>query len=429
MQGLGGRLLESAWRGFERSRALFHSFASRRHPTVLFMRVSSHARIGEALRRSRLHAVNLAPTRAGWMKAKLRISALQEMWEDLKENPTFRQTLTYKEVPLSEALAHRFREFFKRGAPALIEYIEGAESLIRQLKPQMLVVPEDLSPVSRATCRVFRRHGLPVLVVLQGAVSVDVGGFHVMPREAQRIAVWGDLIRDWHLKRGKPADSQVVTGNPGFDPIAGGHNPGESEVRRCLRLRPDSGSILLATEWFTGVSSGATVEGEERFIRHTLRALVQFPRFEVVVKLHPNYQAAYERLVRAIADEEGIEVVIAKERLWDLLAICDLAIVSNSTVGIEAMILGRPVVMVHAYEGVEEIPYVTARAALGASRPEEIASALARALNQERVREEMAEARRTFVPKYAYLQDGRASERVARVIEGMVRDASPRGHR
>ncbi len=426
LQELGGRLLESAWRGFERSRALFHSFASRRHPTVLFMRVSSHARIAEALRRSRLHAVNLAPTRAGWMKAKLRISALQKMWEDLKEDPAFRQTLTYKEVPLSEVLAHRFREFFKRGAPALIEYIEGAEFLIRQLKPQMLVVPEDLSPVSRATCRVFRRHGVPVLVVLQGAVSVDVGGFHVMPREAQRIAVWGDLIRDWHIKRGKPAVSQVVTGNPGFDLIAAGHHPNEREVRRRLRLREADRIILVATEWFTGISSGATIEDEERFIRLILRALARFPRFEVVVKLHPNYQAAYERLVRTVAEEEGVDVVIAKEDLWDLLAMSEVVIVSNSTVGIEAMILGRPVVVVHTYEGVEEIPYVAAGAALGAGRLEEIVSAVAASLSPEGG-ERTTEARESFVYDYAHLQDGRASERMARVVERMIQDASPPG--
>lgn len=423
LQGLGGRLLESARRGFERSRALFHAFASRRRPSVLFMDVSSHARIGEAIRGRGLQAVNLTPTRAGWMKAKLRTSALQEIWEDLREDPDFRQALTYKEVPLSEVLAHRFREFFHRQAPALIEYIEGAESLIRQLKPQMLVVPEDLSPIRRATCRVFRQHGLPVLVVLEGAVSVDVGGFHVMPREAQRIAVWGDLIRDWHIKRGKPAGSQVVTGNPGFDLIASGHHPDEREVRRRLRLREAGGIILVATEWFTGVSSGATIEDEERFFRHTLRALVQFPGFEVVVKLHPNYQATYERIVRTIAVEEGVDVVIAKEHLWDLLAVSDVVIVSNSTVGIEAMILGKPVVLVHTYEGVEEIPYVSSGAALGARRVEEIVSAVAASLSPEG-EGRTAEAR-SFVHDFASLQDGRAFERVARVVGGMIQDDTP----
>ena len=95
------------------------------------------------------------------------------------------------------------------------------------------------------------------------------------------------------------------------------------------------------------------------------------------MKLHPGYRPEYEGLVRAIAEGEGIAVTLAKRDLWDLLAISDVVIISNSTFGLEAMILGRPVVVVHAFEGMEEVPYVASGTALGApSQPEEIATAV-----------------------------------------------------
>jgi lipid A disaccharide synthetase len=189
-----------------------------------------------------------------------------------------------------------------------------------------------------------------------------------------------------------------------------------------LGLDAQAGIILVATEWFSGVSSMVTTEEEEKFIRHTLRALRQFPSHQVVVKLHPSFQAAYERIVRAVAKEEGIEVTIAKEGLWDLLALCEVVVISGSTVGLEAMILGRPVVVVHAFEGVEEIPYVASGAALGAaSHPEEIATAVEKALHDGGTREAMARAQETFVPAYAHRQDGLASERVAQLIQEIVR--------
>ncbi len=421
-RAIGRRARNIAFRGFASARALFLSLATRSGASVLLIRLSYHARIAEALGHHGLRGLNSSPIRAGWIKARLRAAPVQRLWQALKEDPAFQQRLLYDGVPLSDILDQRFREFFHQGAPDLIEYIEGAEWLIRRLRPRMLVVPEDLTPVLRAVCRTFRRRGLPVLVIQHGAVGVDMGGFHVMPLEAERQAVWGEMVRKWHIRRGKPEDSQVITGNPGFDPIASDYDPGEVEIRRRLGLSPSEGIILLATEWFSGISSEATVEGEERFIRYTLRALRELPRHQVVVKLHPNYQTAYERLVLAIAEEEGIRVTIAKDHLWDLLKISDLVIVSNSTVGLEAMMLGRPIVFVHTYEGIEEIPYVASKAARGASRPEEIASAAARALNEDQ-RGEAERRRNAFVQGYAFIQDGRASDRVAQLIWKMCAEA------
>ena len=417
--------LEFARRGFEISTAFVSSLVTGGNDAVVFVGVPFYQRIAAAMDADGPRGLNLRPTRARWTKARLRALPIQKMWRELKEDTAFREALTYAGISLSEVLDGRFSRFFQQRALELIEYIEGTDWILRRMRPTMLVVLEDVSPVSRAICQKFKQHGLPILVLQHGAVSVDIGGFCVMPVEADRNAVWGRMVRDWHIKRGKPESSYVVTGNPGFDPIARGYDPPDASTRRRLGLSLDGGIILVATEWFTGTSSAATIEGEERFIRYTLRALQHFPHHQVVVKLHPSHQVVYESLVRTIAEEEGVEVTIAKDDLWDLLAICDLVVVSNSTVGIEAMILGKPVIMVHAYEGIEEIPYVASGAALGASKSEEIVSAVARAMDEVLVRDQMAAASRIFVHEYADVQDGRATERVASLIGRLVQSASP----
>ncbi len=407
--------------GLVNSRTSFHSLRSDR--TVLFMRVSSHARIAAALHRLGLSSLSVPPTQRSLGKARRLARDFEPLWRDLQEDTAFRDALTYRDIPLSEVLEVRFRRFFREGLPALIADIEGAHWLVRRLKPRVMVVAVDVSPAARALSRTLVRHGVPVLVLQHGAVSMDMGGFHVMPLEGGRQAVWGNLPREWHLHRGKTPESQVVTGNPGFDAIAAGWDAPSEEVRRRLGIDPQKGLILLATEWLSGTSSLATVEDEEKFIRHTLRALKRFPDHKVVVKLHPGYQPAYERLVRAIAAREGVAVTLAKTGLWDLLASSDVVIISSSTVGLEAMILGRPVVVVHTYQGAEEVPYVASGAALGASQPEEIAEAVERALHDAGAGEAMARARETFVPAYASKQDGLASERVAQLIRRMIQES------
>ncbi len=415
------RTRDTILNGIVNSRTFFHSLRSDR--TVLFMRVSSHARIAAALGKLGLSGLSVPPTQRSRGKARRLVRAFEPLWRDLQEDTAFRDALTYQDIPLSEVLEIRFRRFFREGLPALIASIEGAHWLARRLKPRMMVVAEDVSPAARALSRTLVRHGVPVLVLQHGTVSVDMGGFHVMPLEGGRQAVWGDLPREWHLQRGKAPDSQVVTGNPGFDTIASGWDAHPEEVRRRLGIDPQKHLILLATEWLSGTSSVVTVEDEEKFIRRTLRALKRFPDHQVVVKLHPGYQPAYEGLVRAIAEREGIAVTLAKRDLWDLLAIADVVIISNSTVGLEAMILGRLVVVVHAFEGMEEVPYVASGAALGAaSQPEAIATAVEKALRDEEAREAMAQARDAFVLGYASEQDGLASTRVAQLIQEMVRE-------
>jgi hypothetical protein len=415
------RTRDTILNGLVNSRTFFHSLRADR--TVLFMRVSSHARIAAALHRLGLSSLSVPPTRRSLRKARSLARAFEPLWRDLQEDTAFRDALTYRDIPLSEVLEVRFRRFFREGLPALIASIEGADWLVRRLKPRMMVVAVDVSPAARALSRTLVRHGVPVLVVQHGAVSVDMGGFHVMPLDGDRQAVWGNLPREWHLQRGKAPESQVVTGNPGFDAMAAGRYAPSEEVRRRLGIDPEEHLILLATEWLSGTSSVVTVEDEEKFIRHTLRALKRFPDHQVVVKLHPGYQPEYEGLVRAIAEREGIAVTLANGDLWDLLAVSDVVIISNSTVGLEAMILGRPVVVVHAFEGMEEVPYVASGAALGAaSQPEEIATAVEKALRDEGAREAMAQARDIFVLGYASEQDGLASKRVAQLIQEMVRE-------
>ncbi len=201
-----------------------------------------------------------------------------------------------------------------------------------------------------------------------------------------------------------------------------------------LEVDPNKGIITLATDWFAGVSAAATIEYEEVFIRNTLRALRKFPSHQVIVKLHPTHHIEYRRLVSTIADQEGTEVTITKDHLWDILAISDVVIVADSTVGLEAMILGKPVVSVQRYPHLERVPYVAsgAGAALDASSVEDIEESVTKALGDEQIRRGLEAAQRDFVYQYAYSQDGEASARVAGLIRQMTQRAysdSPAGHR
>jgi CDP-glycerol glycerophosphotransferase (TagB/SpsB family) len=89
-----------------------------------------------------------------------------------------------------------------------------------------------------------------------------------------------------------------------------------------------------------------------------------------------------------------------------------------STVGLEAMLLDKPVITFDPIGTMN--PYAETDAVIGVRKENDLVAAIKGALYDPEVRRKLSEARRKFVYEYAYLQDGKASQRVANLIEKMI---------
>ena len=344
---------------------------------------------------------------------------LTSIWEDFTKSPSFVTSLKYKDVPLYRVLERRFINYFSFRLPLLAKLCENMQKNIKTLNPDILVLMEDVTPPIRLLSKICKGQGIPVLVLQHGAVAGDIGGFHVMPLEADKQAVWGEIPQEWHVKRGKDIESQVITGNYRFDPIARGYAVNREEVYRQLGIDSNKGVIVFGTDWYTGFSVSYTWEMNEDFIRQALEALVPYRDMQIVVKLHPTRHQEYSKIVAEIANEVGLEVILTKDYLWELLSICDLLICGNSTIGMEAMFFAKPVILVNLYN-IPEIPYEAYQAALGVRNPGDFRSAIDLALHDPKVRAELELNQKRFLEGYTYKRDGQASNRVACLIMEMV---------
>jgi hypothetical protein len=344
---------------------------------------------------------------------------LAAAWEDYTKSPRFVMALKYKAVPLYQVLEYRFVDYFSFRLPSLAKLCENMQKNIKALNPDIMVLMEDVSPPNRLLGKICQGQGIPVLVIQHGAVSGDMGGFHVMPLEANKQAVWGEISQEWHVVRGKDIESQVITGNYRFDPIAKEYAVNEDDVRRQLRINNHKGVIVLATAWYAGTSVLYTWEMNEQLIRKALHALKPYNDKQIVVKLHPNHYERYKRIVLDIANEVGIDAILTKDYLWELLNICDLLICGNSTVGIEAMFFAKPVIMINL-DNALEIPFASYDAAICVHTQEEIESAIDIALHDSTTIKKLALNQERFLRDYTYKRDGQASRRVARLIMDMA---------
>ena len=303
--------------------------------------------------------------------------------------------------------------------PAIFYRINWTELFVRIYRPSSLVVAEDISPLNRSMCQVFKNHGVPIVVVQHGILTGDMGGMYIMPVVGNFQAVWGEFYRQWHIKRGKSPDSQIVTGFPRHDSLFHLHPLKRSELCTRFGLNPKGNMILVATEWFQGSSSRYTIEREEEYIRLVLRSLRVYKNIQIVVKLHPSFQSENQKIVSEIAEQERAEIIIAKDSLWDLIRLSKFVIVSVSSVCVEALILGKPVISVNVSNEKDISGLVMSGLAIGARTSEEIDRAVRICMEVDEQRESGDSERMTMLSPFVFSIDGNSSHRVAELIKAV----------
>ncbi len=300
----------------------------------------------------------------------------------------------------------RFDETFLDAAG----YVEAVRALLLALRPSLLVVMNDLRVLGRAAVLTARVQGVPTLHLQHGIMADWLLWQKV---HSDRIAVWGEENRRALVEAGVAPGRIAVTGNPAFDRLAQGVEPERMErVRRSLRLEAGRPLLLVTTQ-------NDSFAASRRQIEAVVVAAREFPALQIVVKLHPaDAFAPYQRLQRELA---GVDLHLTQHSdLAALLALSDLLVTRFSTTALEAMLQGKPVIVLNFSGQPDPLPYVERGAALGVRDPSALPGAIRAVLEDEPTRRRLREGMARFVRDYAYRLDGRAGERVLALMEEMM---------
>jgi len=344
--------------------------------------------------------------------------------------------LLLKSVVRSVLLRFRYRRIAKRLSTVQKKMFDGSFSLssllfyhlldfclsktINSLKPKVVVANDDVLTFKPSTDRDFQ------LVVLQSALVTE-------QNERHRSLLFSSFLEDKllsdyfcasgpqseSLKRKFPKDTKhlVVTGQPRFDKVAKADRIfDKDEICRKFGLAV-SGKILF---WATETHALPLKENREN-IDAVYHALQSLQNVQLVVKLHPaeDQEAPLYRQNRSYTPL----IVGGSKDLSELLFVCDLMITKSSTAAIEAAIMNKPIIVLNLSGEPDIMPYVEKGVALGAYRKGDLLRTIKDALHNMKVCEKLAMARDRFVYDYAYVQDGKASERVADLVVGLMKES------
>jgi len=241
----------------------------------------------------------------------------------------------------------------------------------------------------------------------------------------EKVCVHGPLSKEMFIRNGIPENAIVVTGQPRYDDMVRQDVHGNHDaLLERLRLKTDKPLVMLATQPM--VEHGLwSEERREDFVKQVLGATRE-AGCQLLVKLHPREQskAAYKSFLSKL-NNGHIAIVQDEINTPVLLASSDVVVTLHSTLGLEAMLMGVPVVVADIYRGKgreeqDEMDYVKSGAAIGVYDPKELESAITAALYDKEVRDKLAESSNKYVYNYTYLKDGQASARVVEVIKALA---------
>lgn len=202
------------------------------------------------------------------------------------------------------------------------------------------------------------------------------------PGYATRVCVLNEAVKSMFLRHGRKDEEIVVTGNPAFDRLQ------HPEVKAAgMRLRHERGwddgstTLLWASQPEPEQHPFAPRRGDlalPRKIEDVLRRFVQDNvGFRLVVRYHPSERVEF-------VEGPGVTFSPTSENLHVLLHAVDMAIVTASTVGLEASLIGKPVLSVDCSIFTEDAPYSAMGISQGVPAAEDLPSAIQRLCEQHK---------------------------------------------
>ena len=306
--------------------------------------------------------------------------------------------------------------------PWSVRSMDEAAAALDILQPSVAVTYAEAGGWGRALILEARRRGIPTAGLQHGFIyrhwlnylheRDEMDEHRGFPRPTRTLLF--DEYAANHLRSAGnfPEATLLVTGSPRLDALVQSARNLSPEVLEDVRRRTAvQGHLLLVTT-------------KEREAHSVLPALVAaaaaLPDVTVVIKPHPAEDAAaYANVARGY---QAVRVVEAAEPLAPLLALARAVVTVNSTVALDAGILGVPALSLGLPNNLS--PFVDAGAIAGSTSPAELPRLLHGILYDEEFRRQLAE-RRGLILGQSVRPDGGAAERTAAAIRSLASSSEP----
>ena len=400
-------------------------------PRAAFRRRGGRERVGEWLSFGEHDAPYLHINRfVSWHSVRAVLAAGRRMRKALRELralPALRECFSHRGVRFFDLAAADLAGTLLLQIPWAVRSYEDMSKALRELRPAVVCLYAESSGWGRAAVAACRARGVPSVGIQHGILYPTYYSYRHESDEADcprpdKTAVFGEAARRFLIEAGRYApESLVVTGSSKFDELLlASRTWDRARIRAELGVSPDERLIAVASR-FRGIRE--THQSIGSAFPALLRAVERLERARLLIKPHPAESTdGYARVLQELGASRA-RLLDSRQDLMRLLFAADLLVTVESLSAVEALVLGKPVVVLNMPTNLQEM--VDAGAALGVPEGQDPGAALLKALEDAETRERLATARRAYLNDVASGVDGRATERLLELLRATAGRVGP----
>jgi len=208
---------------------------------------------------------------------------------------------------------------------------------------ELLFVAHSLNGEMGLAVDFFKKHKLPTIEIIHGVP----GGFEYN-KNISKIAVNGKRDMLFYANHGVDSQKVVVTGCPRYD-----------KFFHIRKKQKKYNHLLLILDWIAFSSSSRTSMDIFKQVMCMLRLLDQLKKVKLIIKLHPLQTESELMYVRSLVFKnnyykEYVEVVKDIDTN-ELLKTASIVFTHSSSVGLEALLMKKPVIILDILSGFKSI--------------------------------------------------------------------------
>lgn len=347
-------------------------------------------------------------------RSKEMVIKLQTIQEAMLNQNQFNELICRSNIDVDLfALRRELKYFFWRECRRLIPQIAIAEHVLMEHRPALIVSADDADQRCRIYSLLGKKLGIPSLLVQQGLTHRTYPEWIFF--SMSEVAAMGDISRADMLSQNIPEKRITVTGHPGFDRLLIPDPEACALMRSELGVKDGQFMVLFASQPYQ-YGGFRTPDIHLEMIKAIIKAANSLEHIKLVVQPHPIEDR--HKLQKILGHGPRIVMVERAADISLLVKTCDVLITFTSTVALQALYIGKPVINVAFSESGLAALYLESSATWVSRSTEEIRLQL-QSLTGARRELEIArkeKARQRFVREWAYLPDGEAAARVGKKI-------------
>lgn len=281
-----------------------------------------------------------------------------------------------------------------------------------------VILRNDLKELEKTAILTAKENKISTIVIQHGILAEFNGHNRIY---ADRLAAWGSYSARWYGNFGNDPHKVVITGNPDLEKISSYADSAiDTDFSAKLGFKAGRRLVTLISPGQSMFRQTAFVPDDvaERMIKTVVKAVRSIGNANLAVKLHPNEALnTFSKFVNR-KDKDFVSVIDQTD-LHKLIKASDAVIIMDSTVGLEALALGRPLIVMNFTGRPDLIPYVERGVALGVYKKEDAEETIRKVMDDEGVKMDMSLARGSFINDFLYGKDGKSRNRILRLIESL----------